>query len=161
MGHHENEPTYLAIGRFIFEFSQLEYTLRYQIAEAIGLADRFLDSVITHDFALLCTAAKQVLSEKLDEAAKRQLKRILNDCLSLNQERVRVAHGLWVPFREGGVVHHVPRTTLSDTRHVNQADHLWKQADKVQVLRNELDQLIANAVLDHVHRQDQSGSQVS
>jgi hypothetical protein len=40
MGRAENETaekTYRAIGRFMFEFSQVEYTIRHHLAEEIGI----------------------------------------------------------------------------------------------------------------------------
>jgi len=143
VGHHENEPTFLAIGRFMFEFSQLEYTIKHHIAEAVRLDEKFIDPVMTHDFALLCTAAKQILGEAMADEKRKRLNDILKECHSLNQERVRVAHGLWVPFREGGVVHHVARTSLKTTRTVGQAEHLEKQADRANGLRFKLEKLIA------------------
>ena len=142
MGHHENEPTYLAIGRFVFEFSQLEYTLKHHIAEAADLNERFIDPIMTHDFALLCTAAKQILGEAMDDERKEQLNKIIGECYSLNQERVRVAHGLWVPFREGGVVNHVARSNLKSNRSIGQAEHLESQADRARDLRASLERLL-------------------
>jgi hypothetical protein len=142
MGHHENEPTFLAIGRFIFEFSQLEYTLRRHIAHAARLDDKFMDSVITHDFAMLCTAARQILGESMSDERKSRFNGVINKCLTLNQERVRVAHGLWVPFREGGVVHHVTRSSLTNTRSIDQATHLEGQANMAQKLRGEIENLV-------------------
>ncbi len=142
MGHHENEPTYLAIGRFVFEFSQLEYTLKHHIAEAADLNERFIDPIMTHDFALLCTAAKQILGEAMDDERKERLNKIIGECYSLNQERVRVAHGLWVPFREGGVVNHVARSNLKSNRSIGQAEHLESQADRARDLRASLERLL-------------------
>jgi hypothetical protein len=48
MDHHKkavnkftrDEKFFSAVGRFFFEFSQLEYTLKYRVAEAIGLDDQ-------------------------------------------------------------------------------------------------------------------------
>lgn len=142
MGHHESEPTYLAIGRFIFEFSQLEYSLKHHIAEAANLNEKFINSLVTHDFAMLCVAAKQILGELMSDEKKDRLNKIISECHSLNQERVRVAHGLWVPFREGGVVHHVPRSSLKSARSVGQIEHLESQADRANGLRASLERLL-------------------
>jgi hypothetical protein len=53
---------YSAIGRFISEFSQLEYTLKYYIAEAIGLSEQHFNAIASQfDFAKLCALAEYVL----------------------------------------------------------------------------------------------------
>jgi hypothetical protein len=39
------EKTYRAIGRFMFEFSQVEYTIRHHLAEAIELRDDHFHAV--------------------------------------------------------------------------------------------------------------------
>jgi hypothetical protein len=37
-------------------------TLKDQVAQKIGLDDRYFNSIMTHDFAMLCTIAKSVLT---------------------------------------------------------------------------------------------------
>jgi hypothetical protein len=143
LGHHESEETYLAIGRFIFEFSQLEYEIRYQIAEAINLEEKFIDPILTHDFAMLCTAANEILGGSMVDSKRKRLRDIIGECYALNEDRVRVAHGLWVPFREGGVVHHVSRSRLKPARSVQQAQYLQDKATKANELRFRLSQLTA------------------
>ena len=49
MGRAENETaekTYRAIGRFMFEFSQVEYTIRHHLAEEIGLKEKHFSAVV-------------------------------------------------------------------------------------------------------------------
>jgi len=142
LGHHESTETYHAIGRFIFEFSQLEYSLKHHIAEAVKLDERFIDPIMTHDFAILCTAAIEVLGESMNEERRRNLNEIINSCRTINDDRVRIAHGLWVPFREGGVVHHVQRTKLKSRRSIDQAAYLEKQSDRINQLRSEFEKLV-------------------
>jgi hypothetical protein len=51
------DPIYREIGRFIFQFSQLEYTLRYHVAEMARIGDEYFDIVTSGlDFAKLCPA---------------------------------------------------------------------------------------------------------
>jgi hypothetical protein len=66
-----------AIGRFIFEFSQLEYTLKHHVAEEINLREEHFNAIMTHDFALLCTVAETVLvrPEMSDNRADRLRRR--------------------------------------------------------------------------------------
>lgn len=71
-GHHQRavnkftseDRFFSAIGRLIFEFSQLEYTLKHHISERIGLGDEYFDALMTHDFAMLCTIAESVLTRE-------------------------------------------------------------------------------------------------
>ena len=62
--------------------------------------------------------------------------------------RNRVAHGLWVPFEEGGTVHHVPRTSLKPVASANQAASLEKLADDANRLRHDFEQAIWSTDLD-------------
>ena len=58
------EKTYRAIGRFIFEFSQAEYTIRHYLAEEIGLAEEHFVAVVeSYDVSVLCTVAKEVFGK--------------------------------------------------------------------------------------------------
>jgi hypothetical protein len=73
MDHHQRsvrkftaeDKFFSAIGRFFFEFSQLERELKNQVAERIGLNEQYQDSIITHDFSMLCTIAESVLIQPL------------------------------------------------------------------------------------------------
>ncbi len=49
------EETYHAIGRFIFEFSQLEFCLRFHTGTEAGVESQHFNAIMTQDFALLCT----------------------------------------------------------------------------------------------------------
>lgn len=119
----------------MYEFSQLEFTIRHYVGLEAGIHDDYFTAVMTHDFALLCTAAKAVFGLKLKPDGQKKLKKLLGECLELNEERVRVAHGLWVPFEQGGTVHHTPRASLKFTVREEQAAHLEKQADAANALR--------------------------
>ena len=62
----EDEAFYSAIGRFIFQFSQLEYSIKTSVAQAIRLPDQYFDAIMTQDFALLCTTARSRVCNHLD-----------------------------------------------------------------------------------------------
>jgi hypothetical protein len=48
------EQTYRAIGRFMFEFSQIEYMVRYYLAETIQLKEEYFSAVVeSYDVAAL------------------------------------------------------------------------------------------------------------
>jgi hypothetical protein len=108
------EATYRAIGRFIARFGGLEYTLRFHLAEEIKLDLNYLSVLVTHDFALLCTAVTTVFSKTLKtEEERRELKTLISKCRALNDIRVKVVHGQWFAFHDGGMVAHVSRRTLA------------------------------------------------
>src|SRR5258707_3825052 len=96
------EKTYRAIGRFIYEFSQVEFTIRFYLAEEIGLkAEHFTAIVESYDVGVLTNVAKEVFNARgVEEGAK--IKKLLGRFYDLNDERKRVAHGLWVPFKNSG-----------------------------------------------------------
>lgn len=137
--------TYLAIGRFIFEFSQLEYALRFYVAQEANISDKHFEAIMTHDFALLCTSAEEILGPGFtNEDGEKRFRQFIKSCKKLNNERVRVAHGLWVPFKEGGTVHHTSRSSLKSTMSQEQGKNLEEQADIAQGLRSDLENLIWN-----------------
>jgi hypothetical protein len=137
--HVAAEKTYRAIGRFIFQFSQAEYTIRHYLAQEIGLAEEHFVAVIeSYDVALLCTVAKEVFGKSHANTNAAAIKELIKRFLALNVERNRVAHGLWVPSKDGGTVHHVPRNLKSRTD-ANQAAALEKLADEACSLRAELE----------------------
>jgi hypothetical protein len=63
------------------------------------------------------------------------LRKLLGEVYALNADRVRVVHGLWFPFEEGGIVSHVPRSSLKTTRFANQAEALERRANEANALR--------------------------
>ena len=137
--HEASERTYRAIGRFIFEFSQAEYAIRYHLALALGLKDEYFDAVIgSYDAAMLCTVASNVFEKSLSEYNFKKINVTINKFRGLNDNRVRVVHGLWVPFIDGGTVHHTPRSLKSKTS-ANQAASLEKLADEAAHLRAEIE----------------------
>jgi len=141
-GASDEQATYHAIGRFIFEFSQLEYSIRHFTGERAGVKDECFNAVMTHDFAILCTVAIDVISKSMDGNDSKTFKKIIQECRKLNDVRVKVAHGLWVPFESGGTVHHVSRSTLKNTMSARQASELEKHAARANELRAVLHSLL-------------------
>jgi hypothetical protein len=141
------ESTYRAIGRFIFEFSQVEYTIRYYLAFEIDLKDDFFSAVVeSYDVAVLCSVAKAVFGRSRAKENAEKIEQLINKFLKLNESRKRVAHGLWVPFKDGGTVHHVPRDKLRSVPSANQAAILEKNADEAANLRADLEQAFLAAL---------------
>lgn len=129
------EKTYRAIGRFIFEFSQLEYAIRHYVAEEAHIEEKFFNAIMTHDFARLCTGAIEVFRESIpSEDRFKRMEALLKRAKSLGDDRNRVAHGLWVPFLEGGKVLHVP-SNLKQAVSTDQVKVLEGKADLACELR--------------------------
>jgi DNA primase len=137
--------TYEAIGRFIFEFSQLEYEIRYRVSEEVWISEEYFNAIMVHDFSVLCTAADHVFEicfEKEPEKAKK-FKALIKKARALADIRNAVAHGLWVPFMDGGKVIHVPRT-LKPNISTEQATALNKKADEACELRAQISSMTTN-----------------
>lgn len=124
------EQTYRAIGRFMFEFSQFEYGVRHYLGQAIGINEEYFSAVVeSYDVVMLVKVAKEVFKKARKKQNAAEIERLLNEFLKLNGHRIRVAHGLWVPFMDGGTVHHVSRDKLSSLLYTDQAKVLEQQAD--------------------------------
>ena len=135
-----SNKTYQAIGRFIFEFSQVEYTIRHYLAEEIGLDEKYFTSIIeSYDVGILCTVAKQVFLNSRDKKSATRIKALIDAFSTMSHERNRVAHGLWTPSKNGGTVHHVPRN-LKPVRLSEQIKQLEKGADELLELRAQLEE---------------------
>jgi hypothetical protein len=176
MDHHQRsvnkftaeDKFFSAIGRFFFEFSQLEQELRYHVAGKVGLKEQYQNSIMTHDFGLLCTIAESVLLQPDNEAeanlpqwmkdaadapdrqadrnkyeAKKlqqtnNLKSLIKKCRTLGTERNAVAHGLCDPH--GGQVHNISRRSLKT--HLYDADEIASMADRASRLRHALSRVL-------------------
>jgi hypothetical protein len=142
MGEQEEqaaEKTYRAIGRFMFEFSQVEYAIRHCLAEEIRLNENYFAAVMeSHDVSMLVAIAIDVYKKSRGEDAE-QIQKLLNRFRGINDLRKRVAHGLWVPFKDGGTVHYVARSKLSPSQFSEQAKELEEHADELCQLRADLE----------------------
>lgn len=135
------KKTYCAIGRFIFEFSQVEYTIRHYLSEEIGLKEEHFTPVVeSYDVAVLCTVAKKIFAQTRPREIAERIRKGIDRFFDLNGVRKRVVHGLWVPSKEGGTVHHVPRD-LNAKQFENQARELEKYAEDLNRLRADLGSL--------------------
>ena len=134
------EKTYRAIGRFIFEFSQVEYTIRHYLAAEIGLTEKYFAAVVeSYDVGMLTTVAKEVFKKARGKEDSAGIEKLLNRFRELNDQRKRVAHGLWVPFMDGGTVHYVSRNSLNPSQFTDQAKELEVLADEACGLRSRLE----------------------
>jgi hypothetical protein len=138
------EMTYRAIGRFMFEFSQIEYSIKHHLALESG---RSLEDLEHWPVAEVVKTAKADFekSRKGNEESTR-IQSFLNRLVEINHIRHRVAHGLWVPSLDGGTVFFVPRSrrntpmSVDDETYTEQAVALDQLADEIASLRNEFEQ---------------------
>lgn len=135
----ERAALFQAIGEFIFEFSQLEFTIRHALGAALDLRDDTLFDAVTspYDFAALCRVTDTVLKEafKGDEhaASHVEIDKIFRACLAINDDRVRIVHGTWTI--EGGA-RHVQRSTLKAKDYFDKPDDIVAKAHEAADLKN-------------------------
>jgi hypothetical protein len=126
------------IGQFISEFSQLDFMIRFLLANRLNLQEEYFDIVTApYDFLMLCNVA-QVLLCKQSPDKKKAIKKLFDDCRRLNDDRVHVAHGTWTLGREGPVARCVPRGSLRSKILFEQKDKLIQLAAEAQRLMNEV-----------------------
>ena len=138
------EKTYRAIGRFIYEFSIVEFVIRLKLAEEIGLNKQHDAVVEGYDVRMLCAVAKDVFSKSRAKEKADLIKRLINEFSKLNDIRNRVVHGLWQPQMEGGAVRHFYRQKITPERFYKQAGELEEKADNANSLSKRLMQAFKN-----------------
>jgi hypothetical protein len=137
---------YTAIGRFIFEFSQLEFMIRHALGEALALKELGTDArfdIVTspYDFATLCNVTKAIFTRTVgcDENDQKEIESILNACMTLNnEERVPIAHGTWFIDASRLGTRHVPRTKLEMTTKYSKIADIDAAAQKAATLKSRL-----------------------
>jgi hypothetical protein len=129
----QREAMFTAIGEFIFQFSQLEFFIRMELGQALGLKEGIITIVAgPYDFLALCNVTKTILTQK-DPEKSRHIEQVLNRCKRLNDERVRVAHGLWTTDEFGYRAWHVSRNTLKADRHFADPEELARLTEEARL----------------------------
>jgi|SRR6516162_7240069 hypothetical protein len=150
MDHHKksvnkftaDDRFFSAIGRFIFEFSQLEYTIKHHVAEQVGLKDEYFTPVMTHEFAVLCTIAETVLGPGMTGDRAERLKKLIDECRTLNEHRVHIVHGLWFVGREKGRLFPAPKGKIETDVYYEDHNKVAELADLAKRLHNELPDIV-------------------
>ena len=133
------EKTYRAIGHFIFQFSQTEYSIRRLLGHEIKLDERFVPTILqSYDVGALCNVAKEIFKMTRPAEEAEEIAGLINRFYKLNAERQRVAHGVWVPYFRGGMVQHISRNSLKTVTHEDQASVLEKWAEEAGAIRTGL-----------------------
>ena len=97
---------------------------------------------MTHDFAMLCTVGFKVLSREIEVSKARKLKSVIGRCRRLNEERVRIVHGVWILGRRADRLMHVSRTQLSAAQHYKEVEELVTLADEAANIQLDLSELV-------------------
>jgi hypothetical protein len=123
-----------AVGRFTFEFSQLEFSIRVALLACLKLPQEYFDIVTApYDFAMLCKVTREAMTLKAPER-KDELEEWCKECLKLNEDRVRMAHGTWTLGSSGPSVRHVSRNTLKAHHYFGTPAEIHRLADEAQRL---------------------------
>jgi hypothetical protein len=138
----EEDRVYREIGRFIFEFSQLEYTLRHFVAEMARIDDQYFEVVTSaFDFAKLCSALL-ALSAKKGGKADSTLKDLIAGCHEINTVRLRVVHGLWVVGAGRDRAIHTSRNSMKSEVYFDKPGDLDDQSNRCNKLRSDIEKAI-------------------
>jgi|SRR5580658_6812641 hypothetical protein len=133
-----NAAGFRAIGRFTFELSQLEFSIRAVLAGHLELPAKYFDIVTApYDFAMLCKVFREVVGADKSNAQKKQLERWCDACLALNTERVRIAHGTWTLGSEGPSARVVSRSTLKPKSYFGTPEEIDRLSDEAEHLKGQ------------------------
>jgi hypothetical protein len=139
----ELEKLWVAIGEFIYEYSQLEFAIRIALAEALPLGEEWevFDAVTSpYDFTTLCRVTRTVLEINLgppdqdeqkreaQKAKKEEIERIFKACMAMNNDRVRIAHGTWGIWTGA---RNVSRETLKAKWHFEEPEKIVEKAREI------------------------------
>jgi hypothetical protein len=113
------------------------------IAEQVDLKDEHFTAVMVHDFAALCTIAESVLLRPgMVEDRAIRLQELIKKCRSLNDDRVRIVHGLWFVGGKEGRLFRAPKGKIETKVYYEKADEVADLADLANSLRDELPKIM-------------------
>ena len=88
---------YAELGEFMVEFSQLEFSIRAVIGGYLKIPNDLINPILSeYQFVPLCRVWK-LIENKFNPVKIDVTKKICSELLALNEQRVRIAHGLWTP----------------------------------------------------------------
>jgi hypothetical protein len=124
----------------MFWFSQLEFTIKARLERALSLPDQLAEAVTTpYDFAVLCTVTQTVLLSQYPPDKKSEIEQVFKDCRKLNDERVRIAHGMWShAIKTGLIARYASRTKLKGEYFYEAPEALPKLAAEAKRLMQEV-----------------------
>jgi hypothetical protein len=131
------ERLLLAIGAFIYEFSLLEFNIRWVLGMALKLDNARFDVVTSpYDFAMLCQVAKRALALAEDEETKKEeIERTFDACLGVNTVRNQIVHGAWLV---GEGTRHVSRQTLKPKIYFREVEEIDEKTGEIKKLTKDV-----------------------
>ncbi|SRR5579884_1640460 len=132
---------YQAMGKFVYQFSQLEQAIRYLLSDLLELTpEQFHIVTAPYDFAALCRVVSSLIQSLpyCDEATESEAVDLFNKCLEVNDARVRLVHGTW----EDDGAHHVSRATMKQKLYFANTGEITRQTDKAKGCMNRVVKLI-------------------
>lgn len=134
----ETEKHYLAIGRFVCAFSNLELEMKADIMEALKLTPSDARRVLIHDFAMTCTIMESVFADRAGDEKSAALRKLIRGCRALNDHRVKIVHGFWSIGGEEIEVGYHSRRSLKIERHYKNHEEIAKLADEAELLMSSI-----------------------
>jgi len=143
----DNPVRYQAIGKFVYQFSQLEFSIRHLLGDLLELhAAQFYIVTATYDFATLCrvtSAFIQTLMEPTEVKAK-EVEETFKKCLRVNDARVRLVHGTW----DSGGAHHISRQSLKPGAYFADVKEITDITEETKQCMNLIVGLIDSEIVD-------------
>lgn len=139
---------YQAIGKFVFQFSQLEFTIRHLLSDLLELTPtQFYIVTASYDFATLCRVTSSFIYDlpelQVEKELKDEVRDTFNACLRVNDDRVRLVHGTW---EESGASH-VSRASLKPAAYFQSVEEITKSIDLTKDCMNRIVKLIDGGVV--------------
>jgi hypothetical protein len=135
----DRSDLYREIGRFVFEYSQLEFELRRIFRTKVRIAIEH-DDIMTagFDFARLCAALLAASAIEEDGKPDPALAKLLNQCKRVNEVRIAVVHGRWSSTYGGDRAIHVGRNSMKQERMFEYEGDLDEHSDAIVKLRADI-----------------------
>jgi hypothetical protein len=143
-----NDFIYVLIGEFIVKFSQIEMWRRVAFTFfATGMPPESSDLILAKlDFQSLVAITSGLYEKryaKAPDALWKQVRGIFSQCLALNDERVRIAHGSWIVTDTEMHALHLSRQKMQWQVHFPSREDLKAQIAKLDALDAELQKLLS------------------
>lgn len=135
------------IGRFVFEYSQLEAELRRIFRRKVNI-DLEHNHIMTaaFDFAKLVTAllaASVIEEDSADGKPDPVLEKLLKACYKVNEARVAIVHGRWSSTYGGDRLYQVARSSLKQQQMFEYEGDLDELSESIVKLRADITEAVA------------------
>lgn len=128
------------IGRFVFEYSQLEFDLRRIFRKKVGIALEH-DDIMTAGFDFAKLIGALIAASAIEEGGKPDpaLEKLLKSCHDVNAQRIAVVHGRWSSTYGGDRAIHVSRNSMKQQKLFEYEGDLDELSDGIVKLRAEIE----------------------